>query len=373
MVPQGTTEISVPEATTPSIISSDDNIQKVWEEATEDERKAGLLLCEFQDRLTESDVLARFDFADRWNAVFPKGNKKLYERGQEAIKTGAKIAGMAESTVYITLRTTSFYQRNGYLALNKKAKENHGEIPWYHIRTIVDRLSDNKEARLIVEREIVSRRMSVRELEKLIDEVAPESKRKKQGATLAKEMDVTQQLISMVGSFKKLSHARGRFEQVLEDLNENFEDSPEHAKTVLEQTSALICFFAEIRDFMDEEEKFVTQMRDAAQKRIDGKSGKKAVKNAAENIQKQIAVEKAERQKKESAKAAAMNARGDADNVEIADDAPELDYGPELDDETTDPTDEQLSEIADEFDDDIQVDDDDKKDIFDELGEITHR
>ena len=105
---------------------------------------------------------------------------------------------------------------------------------------------------------------------------------------------------------------------------------------------------------MDKKVMFVTQLRDAAQVLVDGEGRNKAVQSSAENIRKQITEEKAEHQKKESAKAAAAVARGDIDNVVIVD----------LDDESTDATDEDLNEI----DNEIEVDDD--GDIFDEIGNI---
>ena len=99
LVPQRTTDVSEQERDFPLIIASDSKARRIWEEANEDERSAGLLLCEFQNRSTKSEILDRFDFADRWNAAFPKANKKLYDRGMEAIKKGAMLADMSPSTV----------------------------------------------------------------------------------------------------------------------------------------------------------------------------------------------------------------------------------------------------------------------------------
>jgi hypothetical protein len=356
LVPQRTTGISEQESDFPLIINSDPKTRKIWGAANDDERKAGLLLCEFQDRFTQSEVLARFDFADRWNTAFPKANKKLYERGMEAVKIGAELAGMGKSSVYSLLRTTGFYKRSGYDALNKKAVANGVEISWYALLLIVERLENHTEARTKVEREIVKRRMTIRELKQFIDTIAPETMRKASETALEKELTVTQQFVSMVGSFKKLSHARGKFEQIMEDLNDSFDGTPEQAKMIIEQASALIGTFEEIQDFMDAKVMFVTQMRDAAQALIDGEGRKKAVKNSAEKIRKQITEEKTQHQKKESARAVATVARGDIDDTVIAD----------LDDESTNATDDELSEI----DDEIQVDDDDNGDIFDEIGNI---
>ena len=356
LVSQRTTAVSLNDGEIPFFIRNNPRSLKTWEEASEDERNAGLLLCEFQHRSTKTEITDRFDFADRWNAAFPRANKKLYERGMEAIKVGAKLAGMSPTTVYYFLRTTAFYKREGYELLNKKAEANGVEIRWVHLRIIVERLEKNTEARTKIERILVQQQLTEEELEKLIDTVAPESARKKSGAVSEKEMTATQHFTAMVGAFKKLSHARAKFEQAMEDFNDNFDGSPEQAKIVLEQTSALIGTFEELHDFMAGKVMLITQLRDAAQALIDGEGRKKAVKSSAENIRKQIAAEKTEHQKKESAKAAAAVARGDIDNVVIAD----------LDDEDIDPTDEELNEI----DDEIEVDDDDDRDIFDELGNI---
>jgi hypothetical protein len=353
---QGTNTVSQNEGEIPFFIRNNPKSLKMWEEASEDERNAGLLLCEFQNRSTKAEILDRFDFADRWNAAFPKANKKLYERGMEAIKIGAQLAGISPSTVYSNLRTTGFYKRSGYEALYKKAEANGVEIPWITLRLIVERLEKNTEARTKVEREIVRRRMTEAELNKLIDSVAPESARKKSGTDSEKELTVAQHFAAMVSAFKKLSLARAKFEQVMEDFNDNFDGTADQAKVVLEQTSALIGSFEEIQDFMDAKVMFVTQLRDAAQTLVDGEGRKKAVKSSAEKIRKQIAAEKTEHQKKESARSAAAVARGDTDDVVITD----------LDDESTDPSDEELNDI----DDEIEVDDTDDRDIFDEIGGI---
>jgi len=355
LVPQGTKAVSPKEKEIPFFIRNNPKSLKMWEEASVDERNAGLLLCEFQNRSTKAEILDRFDFADRWNDAFPKANRKLYDRGMEAIKMGAALAGVSPSTVYSILRTTAFYKRSGYEALHKKAEANGVEIPWILLRLIVERLEKNTEARTKVEREIVRRRMTEAELNKLIDSVAPESARKKSGTAAEKEMTAAQHFAAMVSAFKKLSHARAKFEQVMEDFNDNFDGTTEQAKIVLEQTSALIGSFEEIQDFMEAKVMFITQLRDAAQSLVDGEGRKKAVKSSAEKIRKQIAVEKTEHQKKESAKAAAAVARGDMESAAIAD----------IEDESTDPTDDELNDI----DDEIEIDDDDR-DIFDELGNM---
>jgi len=355
LVSPKTTAVSLKECEIPFNIRNNPKSLEMWEEASEDERNVGLLLCEYQYRSTRAEVIDRFDFADRWNAAFPKANKKLYDRGMEAIKMGAKLAGISPSTIYSILRTTSFYKRSGYEALNTKAEANGIEIRWIHLRLIVERLEHNTEARTKVERELVQRPMTEAELNKLIDSVAPETARTKSGAA-EMEQNVAHHFMAMVNAFKKLSHARAKFEQVMEDLNDNFDGTPEQAKIVLEQTSALIGSFEEIHDFMDAKVVFVTQLRDAAQALVEGESRKKAVKSSAENIRKQIAVEKTEHQKKESARAAATAARGDMNDAVLVD----------LDDETTEPTDEELNEI----DDEIYVEDNDERDIFDEIGNI---
>jgi hypothetical protein len=130
LVHQETNTVSLNESEVPCFVRNNLKSLKMWEEASEDERNAGLLLCEFQNRSTKTEVLDRFDFADRWNVAFPKANKKLYDRGMEAIKIGAQLAGMSPSTVYSNLRTTGFYKRSGYEALYKKAEANGVEIPW---------------------------------------------------------------------------------------------------------------------------------------------------------------------------------------------------------------------------------------------------
>jgi hypothetical protein len=167
----------------PITIRNDEAKVKLWEKATDEERMASELLCDFQASTAKTGIGAYFDFADKWNTVFPTNSKKAYERGLSVVKKASRIAGVSASSIYSILKTTKFYGRNGYESLAKKAATNGVVIEWTQLRTLANRLADNKEARTEIEREIIQRKVTEAQLNALIDERAPETIHTRAGQT----------------------------------------------------------------------------------------------------------------------------------------------------------------------------------------------
>jgi hypothetical protein len=295
----------------PFIIRNNPKVLELWENATEEERTAGLLLCEFQAKSTKSTIEHYFDFADKWNEVFPRSNKRLFKRGEDAIRKAAQLIGISHTTVYTALQTTRFYGRSGYEALAKKAAVNGVMLHWTHLRTIVTRLSDNKEARTKVEQILVQKQMTQNELEKLIDKYAPRPKKNEELSGPDTEQTAVRSLISMVSSFKNLAKSREKFVKTLENVDNEFAGDAEEGRIILEQTSALISSLEEIDEFVKEHSRYIQQIHDAVLAIVIGEDKAKKAEESAATIKKQIAHEKAEKRQKENARTAATAARGD--------------------------------------------------------------
>jgi len=370
----------------PFIIRNNPKSLKIWENANEEERTAGLILSEFQTKTTKTAVSSYFELADKWNDAFPKSSKKLYDRGMEAVKKGARLTEMSATTVYSILRTTRFYGRAGYEALARKAEINGVIIYWTHLRIIAERLHGDKEARTKVEQVLVHKQLTENQLNELIEAILPDAKQAKAMPDQSqKEQTPFQRFTSMVSTFKNVASQRDKFVQVLEDLNNQYDGNEEQGRVILEQTSALISFFEEIQDFFTDQIEYVQQIQAAVQTVVDGANGKQKTKKSAEAIKDQIAHEKAEEQQKKAKRNAAAVSMGDlAGDVEISDSSyDEEDEEVETDDEmeeADDSYDGADEEADDEYadgdeesdDDDVNVDDDDDSgDIFDELGNIV--
>ena len=93
---------------------------KLWENASEEEKTAATMLCRFQEKTAKNGIDAIFDFADQWDASFPRASKAAYSRGLEAVKIGAKLADVSPQTVYSVLKTAKFYGRNRSLNSNRQ-------------------------------------------------------------------------------------------------------------------------------------------------------------------------------------------------------------------------------------------------------------
>jgi len=355
----------------PMLVRNNPKLLKIWEHASEEEQTAGVLLSDFQSRSNKSLVATYFDFADKWNDTFPKQNKKMYERGMKAVKTGAKLAGVAVQTVYMILKVAKFYGRQGYEALVKKAEANGVIIGWTHLKVITSRLHDNKEARTKVEHALVQQQMTEAQLNAMIDELVPTSKgRTDGGSTLSEEKQaVLHNFSATVTAFRNIAKNQEKFLRTITDVNDEIGDNAEQAKIVQEQLTTLIGCFVEIKSFIDENETFVQQMHDAVCLLADQESGRKKVEEAAKATQRQIAHEREELKKKRLEKEAAVAARGDF----TADDSGDSYDSDEEDGEDTDDiaaADYAEEEEMSDAEDDVDVDDADGDDYWDEMGRI---
>jgi len=333
---------------------------KIWENATEEEKLAGALLCEFQAKTNNVTITHYFDFADKWDEKFPKENKKRYEFGRQAIEKGSKMAGMSKESVWSILRTTKFYGRTGYESLNKKAQANGVTIYWSHLRLLSDKLSHDKAARTKIEQAMVQRQMTEKQLISLIEGVAPDAVPTKEIAGSGSDRSPLQIFYSLNSTLGNLAKQRAKFERAISVVNDEFDGDVEEAQIIFEQTSAFIAHCQEVIDFIEEQNVLVHQMHEAASVIVEGEKVKTKQKDDAAAIKYQLAQEKAEQQKKRQDRTEAHAARGDiATNAKVNVEGEE----------------EEEEDYIDSDEDSVSVDDADidVARVWDKMGKVVNR
>ena len=294
----------------PAVICNSPAALKIWENATEEERSAGLLISSLNTRSAASLINTYLDFADKWNEVFPRSNKKLYDRGMEAVKKGAQLAGFRKSTVYDILQVHRFYGRNGCEALIKKAQASGGEVTWSHLRHLTRQLKDNKETRLKVEHVITHQRITNKQFTDLVEELMPSANKTRALPVSAKEQTAIQKFIGMVSAFKGLTRRLEDFGQTILDVDAEFKGDVDQARIILEQSHMFIRCSEEVQEFLETQADYIQQMYDAASILVNG-DGTRLKSKAAIAIKEQMNRERMEKRKKEEVRREILAAQGD--------------------------------------------------------------
>jgi len=232
----------------PLKILNNPKAMKLWENATDEEKDAGIILSEFQFKAAKSGITDHYDLSDKWNSRFPKKEGKSYTKEKEIVKKGAKLAGISASTVYTLLKTTRFYTRKDYEMLNIQAQENGVILCWTHLRIIADRLN-KKEYRKIkteIEQAIIQEQLTGHQLHKAIDDAAPETKRTR--ATTPK----AQSLIGIVQQFVALCNRQSEYARILASVEDDEE---------MEQVEILLGCFGQLGEFITVQTERIEQMR----------------------------------------------------------------------------------------------------------------
>jgi hypothetical protein len=304
------TKIQHENAAIPSLVRNDETRAKLWENATDEERAASELLCEFKTTTAKAGISAYFSFADRWNEAFP--NKKAYDRGLGAVKKAAKIAQVSASTIYSVLKTTKFYGRNGYEALAKKAAGNSVVIEWTQLRVLANRLADNKEARTEIEREIVQRKVTESQLNEMIDRLAPETVQTRAGQKTKRSALSRVDALNTVLS-KMLREKEGVL-QTLDTVEAEYDGNTEQSEEIvkvcgrtIELLSDLVLAFGDYHDLLDKLVVTATQIINGASKT----KAKQAVSEKAKKIRQQISNENTLAAEKEQARKERVQLMGD--------------------------------------------------------------
>jgi len=235
----------------------------LWETSTKEARTAGILISELRTSSSATTIEAYFDFADRWNAAFPKSDKNLYEYGEKAIKIGSKLAGAAPSTTYSILRTTGFYSRKDYKSLETRAKKNGVVLYWTHLRLIVDGLSDNLEARTKTEDALVERQMTEGQLKAFIRELVPSTKTKEEPTLL-------QQIGFFIESYRQFTSAGEGLPELISAILLEYAGDIESGQALLNQMSELTVCMEELHESVETHAACVQQAHETILSKMTG-------------------------------------------------------------------------------------------------------
>jgi hypothetical protein len=307
-------------AAIPLLVRNDEKILKLWESATDEERRASELLCDFKMTTAKAGIVSYFDFADQWSGLFP--NKKAYDRGLSTIKKAAKIAQVSESTIYSVLKTTKFYGRAGYDSLAKKAASNGIVLGWTTLRIIVDRLADNKEVRTEVEREIVQRKMTETQLNQLIDERAPETVRSRAGQQT--QRPALAQIAALNTTVAKMIRDKDTIMYALDQVESEYDGSTPQSRDILKVCGSSIDLLSELvitfQGYHDALEKLVSTARQIVGGEKNKVKTEQELAQKAGKIQKQITDEEhraSETEKQRRSRAQMMGELSENDEDEI--------------------------------------------------------
>jgi hypothetical protein len=246
------------QANLPYVILNNPNALMLWKNATKEVRTAGVLISEFRISLARSDIDAYFDFADKWNAAFPKLAKKYYAHGTETVDAGAKMAGVSSSTIYYALRTTAIYDRQSFAALETKAQANGVTLFWTHLRTLAERLEDNAAVRAEAEEQLVQQQLTNKQLNTLIDSLLKEEPKE--------EYTAFQEFDAVLSAFKGFVGNIDRFSAIFEAVDNEFNGSAEQGNAVLGQAFELLGYFDDLKEFISEKESYIQEICTAIQK-----------------------------------------------------------------------------------------------------------
>jgi hypothetical protein len=274
----------------PFAVQSDKTRSRIWESATDEERRAGELMLDLSTKRAKSGIDTYFEFAEKWNEIFPAASKKAKEQGDAAVKLWSKSFGVSASTVYSILKTTRFYGRKGYESLDAKAKANGVSVMWTHLRIITDRLAGNKEARTVVEKELVQRQLTEKQLNVLIDERDPQSVRTRDGQATSK--DASSFVASLISSLDKIVRSRTSYSQAIERLDAEFDSTVGQGQEIIRQVSSVLQLFAQVKDFIDDTSVQLNELYQSAKIIVEGAENKQAVVEKAAKIKEQVAAEK---------------------------------------------------------------------------------
>lgn len=248
-------EIPVPDQARPPApppaVTGDEKILKAWNAATDDERRLGAELYELEARLHVSGIESYFRFAKWWHDRYPKVNKKNYQKGLGAVKGGAILSPFSVPQVYVIIRTISVYTCESYQELKAQAQANGVVITWTHLRTIANKLgkSEYKRIRQAVENQLVKKKMTEKQLLKLIAEYAPETITDIERSDSPRPGKVFKSFVSTlkrnVSQYQDFQDTINRIEQTI--LEENVEEVKTELQEALEMFDRMARFIEENR------------------------------------------------------------------------------------------------------------------------------
>ena len=221
---------------------------------SQEEKTAVTLISELNRTSATLQIETYFDFADKWNIAFPKADKKLYDRGKKAIKTGAKAAGVSTRLVYSILSVTKLYDRKTYAPLAAEALQNGITIRWTHLRDIEGKLRDNEPVREQIEQLLVQKPMTSKQLKAEMNALLP--------ASTSETSSSVKRLEAVVSAFRKSFNLQEECLEIIDELSGGQVQDAAQTRLVIERLTELSHYFDELGAFMEDNAAAVQQLCD---------------------------------------------------------------------------------------------------------------
>ncbi len=245
------------------IIAEDPRLLKLWQEANEDERFLGEALCRLNARMQSDGIESYFLFADLWYERYPKADAKYYKRGLNSVGKGSAIGSCKKSIVYAILKTIKIYSRAHYAELAAKAEPKGIVIGWSQLRMIAERLGkkEHRNIRREVEKQLVSRKLKVLELKRLIDDLAPETVAAAE--TVVAPKPARERMTTLIASFKRTSNRFQAWQEAITGYEDEIhgDDDPKETKKVREQVEKALQEFDRMISFIEENRPALEMLR----------------------------------------------------------------------------------------------------------------
>ena len=386
--------------TPPPSIAADERQLAVWRDANEDERLIAVALCDLGCRIQADGIESYFRFGDFWNARYPKEDGKNYQRGMNAVAKGASMSPYGVSQVYTVLKTIQVYSRTCYEELREKAMLNGVILTWTNLRTIATRLgkSELRVVRRAVEKQLVTKKMTTKQLNALIDELAPQTVRSRE--TSDEHSSAKTRIASLITSFKRNANQYQEWLTAIAQYEDEFQgDDPKEVKKTLEQVRTTLEEFERMEKFLREGRPILETLREqvAFLADSDPDTVTKQTERIAGAVKKRIATDKRQEQVKRRRQSDQVQLSGEfaddddephvvfrtgdeyrprasahgieGDEGEYADTEDDDEFDPDEDTEEFDPDEDEFDPDEDEWDDDVLDDEDDS--IFSEIDDIS--
>lgn len=375
----------------PPAIANDPQSLELWRNGTEDERFLGEELCALNNRTHATGIECYFRFSDAWFRRFPLEDRNNYKRGEQAVRNGAAMSHTAPSQVYFILKTIKVYPREKYRELARKAAENGLVVTWTHLRTIAERLGKSglRNIRAKVEKFLVTQKMTEKQLNGLIDDLAPETVPKR-AAKDDQDLPAKSQIKSIITSFKKHSSRYRHWLTAITRFEDEFRgDDPREVQAVLEQVRTALDEFQRMAEFIDEGRPLLETLEQQVSFLADhdDQSTRQTTERIARSVQERLAADKsAERQRQQSGRLKLAGDFADDDDDQVPEPALRDDDRfvassgtvvgdePVMEEDDFDMEDEKDfdmdEEEDDEWDDPDELDEDGDE-LFDEMDDLT--
>ena len=163
----------------PASVLANDKRLHLWNSANEDERFFAAALCDTRNAVDASKTVHYLSLGEQVKKRFNyKGNSFRY--GSAIVPVASRIAGISAPLCYQILKTAKQYSLAEYQVLAAKAAANSVTLTWTQLKTLAYRLGKPRydKLRKRIELKLTRKYYTDRQLNALIDDLAPETKPK---------------------------------------------------------------------------------------------------------------------------------------------------------------------------------------------------